>query len=84
MCDRKCIDKCTEWIERIFRHMYSTFRQKKNDLVIQTGWNVFVQSPGCCTTEQPKTVESTLSDGVSEFRFNVPPSRRSYGDGTSV
>ena len=40
MYDRKCIDKCIEWIERIFRHMYSTFRQKKNDLVIQTGWNV--------------------------------------------
>ena len=32
---------CDEWIESVFRHIYSTFSQTKNDFVIKMAWNLF-------------------------------------------
>ena len=35
---------CFKLIERVCRHMYSTFERKKDDLIIETGLNVTLVS----------------------------------------
>ena len=46
---------CYKWVASVFRHMYSTFSQKKKGFSHSNGQECnLVQSTGCCATKRPK------------------------------